>query len=222
MWQVLKAEMAYNSLNFVYVMAVSVTGFLFLHFWPALFAPATTQNVGYMSICYMYFYFVMTMIILPWDKEKRSRNFAVLPLPIRQISYSHLTLFLFFWMEILLLFLVFVFLSAHYFFDSKTGIALLSQTGIIFLLYGCLGLMTVFPDSVWRKTGEVSLFLLFALITVTGIVHSFQGKENVHAVDKVLSWMYQSLYGSLTIVFVGIGVVCFVLFVPWRRSYVDG
>jgi len=220
MWQVLNAEISYIRLNLLYVLVVSSIGFLFLHFWPALFGPAPTRNVGYMSICYMYFYFVMAMLILPWDKEKRGRLLAVLPIPIRQISAVHLALSVLYWMEILILFVIFVGLSPQFRLDSKTGIALLSQTGMIFVVYGCLGLAGIFRDSVWRKAGEISLLLTFALIATAGIVQSFQRKEAVDVVDRMLFWLYQSLSGSLFLLFLGSAAVSLVLFFPWRRSYV--
>jgi len=219
MWQVFKAEIDYIRLNLFYVLVVSSIGFLFLHFWPALFGPAPTRNVGYISICYMYFYFVMALLILPWDKERRRRLLAVLPIPIRQISSVHLVLCVLYWMEILALFVIFVGLSPQFLLDSKTGIALLTQTGMIFIVYGCLGLMSVFPDSVWRKAGEVSLLFIFALIATAGIVQSFQRKDAVYVVDRILSWLYQSLSGSLCVLFLGIAAVSLVLFFPWRRSY---
>ena len=106
MWPILKIEMEYNRISFVYVFAVSAIGYLLLHFWPALFGSVPNKNVGYISLCYMYSNFVMAMLILPWEKEKRERYLAVLPVSTRSVGLAHLVLFILYWLEIFMLFLI--------------------------------------------------------------------------------------------------------------------
>lgn len=222
MWPILKAELEYNRLIAVNVLFVTVTGFLLLHFWPVLFGPVSNRNVGYMALCYMYFNFVMAMLTLPWTKEKRARYLIAQRVSARNIDLAHLALFVLYWMEILALFIAFVVLSPHYSLDSATGIALLSQTGVVFTVYACIAILSVFPDSVWRKMTEIAVLLMFAFIAVAGIVHTYQGNEEVHVVDRLLSWAYRSSSGSFLLFFTSVGLVLFFIFYPWRRSYAAG
>jgi hypothetical protein len=222
LWSILKAEFEYNRINIWNVFVVSVIGYLLMHFWPTFFGSVPNKNVGYVSISYMYFNFVMAMLILPWAKEKRVRLLVVQPVSIRTVQLSHLALFIFFWLEILTLFLIFVVLSPNYYFDSATGTALLSQTGIAFIVYASIAILNVFPDSVWRKTAEIAVLLVFAFIAVSGIVFTYQGMKAVHAVDRMLSWMYRSSTGPFFIFFTSVLLVILFLFYPWRKSYAAG
>jgi hypothetical protein len=206
----------------VYVFVVSVVGYLLLHFWPVLFGDVPNKNVGYISICYMYSNFVMAMLILPWAKEKRGRHLAGLPVSIRSIDLAHLALFILYWLEILVLFLIFVAISPNYYLDSATGIALLSQTGVVFIVYALIAILNVFPDSAWKKMAEIAILLFFAFIAVAGIVYTYQRMEAVHAVDHILSWAYRSSTGPFLIFFTSICLVLLFLFFPWRRSYAAG
>jgi hypothetical protein len=219
MWPILITEIEYNRISIVYVFVVSAIGYLLLHFWPALFGSPPNKNVGYISICYMYSNFVMAMLILPWAKEKRGRLLSILPVPIRNIDLAHLALFIIYWLEILLLYLIFVALSPNYYLDSATCIALLAQTGVVFIVYALIGILNVFSDTVWRKIAEIAVLLLFAFIAVAGIVHSYQRIEDVHVVDRILSWAYRSSTGPLILFFAGVGLVLLFLFYPWRKSY---
>lgn len=222
MWPLFKTEVSYNRISIAYVFVVSAAGYLLVHFWPTLFSTPPNRNVGYISICYMYFNFVMAMLILPWAKEKRRRFLAVLPGPIRNISLAHLALFILYWLEILVLFLIFVALSPNYILDSATGIALLTQSGIVFIVYACIAILNVFSDSAWRKMAEIAVLLLFGFIAVAGIVHSYQRVEEVHVVDRILSWVYRSSTGPFFLFFAGVGLVLFFLYYPWRKSYAAG
>jgi len=222
MWPILKAEIEYNRMINLYVMFVTVIGFLLLHFWPALFGLVSNKNVGYMALCTMYFNFVLAVLTLPWAKEKRARHLISQPVSVRDIDLAHLALFILYWLEILVLFVIFVALSPYYFLDSATGIALLSQTGIVFIVYAGIAILNVFTDLAWRKTGEISIFLIFAFIAVAGIVHTHQGIEDAHTVDRILSWVYRSPTGPFILLFASVTLVLLFLFYPWRKAYVEG
>lgn len=222
MWSILKTEIEYNRISLVYVFVVCVFGYLLLHFWPTLFGSVPNKNVGYMSICYMYSNFVMAMLILPWTKEKRRRYLVVQPVSIRNINSAHLILFIIYWLEILVVFVIFVVLSPNYVLDSATGIALLSQTGVVFIVYAGSALLNYFPDSAWRKMAEIAVILIFGFLALAGIVHTYQGNEDVHVVDRLLSWIYRSATGSFILLTASAGLVLFFLFYPWRKSYVEG
>jgi hypothetical protein len=170
----------------------------------------------------MYFNFVMAMLILPWAKEKRGRFLVSLPVSIQNINLAHLVLFVLYWLEILFLFLAFVTLSPHFNLDSATGMALIAQTGIVFIVYAIIAILNVFPDTAWRKMVEIAVLLLFGFMAVAGIVHSFQRLEDTHVVDRILSWAYQSMSGPTFLLFTGIGLVLLFLYFPWRKSYAAG
>lgn len=222
MWPILKTEIEYNRVSIAYVFVVSTIGYLMLHFWPILFGSPPNKNVGYISICYMYSNFVMAMLILPWAKEKRRRLLAALPASIRSIDLAHLVLFILYWLEILVLFLICVVLSPNYYLDSTTGFALLSQTGIVFMVYAIIVILNVFSDSVWRKMAEITVLLFFGFISVAGIVHTYQGIEDSHVSDHILSWVYRSSTGPFILLLICVGLVLLSLFYPWRKSYVEG
>ena len=121
-----------------------------------------------------------------------------------------------------MLFVIFGVLSPNYILNSATIIALLSQTGVVFTVYGGIALLGVFPDSVWRKTAEISVLLFFAFIAVAGIVHTYQGFEDASVVDRILSWLYRSSTGRFLLMAVSVVLVLLFLFYPWRKSYVSG
>lgn len=222
MWLILKTEIEYNRISILYVFVLSAIGYLLVHFWPSFFGSVPNKNIGYITICLMYSNFVMALLILPWAKEKRGRYLVVQPVSIRSINLAHLALYILYWLEILVVFIIFVALSPNYYLDSATGIALLSQTGVVFIVYAGIAILNVFPDSVWRKMAEIAVILFFGFLAVAGIVHTYQGIEDTHVVDRILSWAYRSSSGPSILVFASVSLVLLSLFYPWRKSYVEG
>ncbi|MBN1223579.1 MAG: hypothetical protein JXB23_10035 [Candidatus Aminicenantes bacterium] len=221
MWHLLRTEIEYNAPVFFNIFISAVLGFLLLHFWPALFGAVSNVNVGYISICTMYFYFAAVMLSLPWAKEKRRRLLFSLPCPVRKIRMAHLALFTLYWIAIIALYIFFSALSRYFILDAAAALALLSQTGIVFILYSCVEITGVLQDSLWRKAIEISLFAIFAALTAAGIVHAYQRQQDAHFIDRVLSWIYLSRTGPILLVCLSFSLVLFILIFPWRKSYVE-
>ncbi|UCC38549.1 MAG: hypothetical protein JSV96_12020 [Candidatus Aminicenantes bacterium] len=222
-WQVLKAEIKYNNLVFLYIFICSVLGFFVLHYWTRIFKEVPpNNNIGYLSLAYMFSYFVMAFLGTPWSKEKRPRQLVSLPISIRQIGAAHLIIFIIYWMAIVMLFFVYSVVSRYFYLDSMTIISLGSMTGLVLIVYTLLAFLAGFPESVGRKILEISTILIFIFISVAGIVHIFQEKGDHHVIDRILSWIFKSEVSAIILVCCGLGFPVLRLILSRQRSsYVE-
>jgi hypothetical protein len=219
-WRLLKAEIAYNMQVFLFILLTSLVGFFGIHFWPVLNRqPLINTNTGYVYLAVTYSYFIMAALVTPWAKEKRSRQLVYLPLSVRQIKGAHGMLHLTYWAFIVALFFVWIRISEYFILDRSVFLAMGVMTGISGCAYSILAFASRFRDSVARGVIQIALILFFGTVAVAGIVHTYQGKGNSHAIDELLSWIFRSPVSVLIWMFAGIGSAVWVLSLPRQNSY---
>ncbi len=222
MWRLLKAEIAYNTQVFLFILLTSLVGFLGIHFWPVLNRqPLINTNTGYVYLAGTYSYFIMAALVSAWAREKRLRQLVCIPLSVRQIGRAHGLLHLIYWIVILALFFVWVWISEYFIWDRSVFLALCVLTGFSWFVYAIMAAASRFRDSVARGVIQLFLILFFGTIAVAGIVHNYQGRGDSHLVDDFLSWIFKSPAFALIWMTIGIGSGIAVLFLPRLKSYVD-
>ncbi len=222
MLRMLKAEIAYNTQVFLFILLTSLLGFLGLHFWPVFFRQTLANtNTGYVYLSLTYSYFVMAVLVTPWAKEKRPRKLVCLPVSVHQVGRAHGLLHLIYWVCIVALFFVWAWISKYFILDHSVFLALIVMTGISWCAYSIMAFASRFRDSVARGVIQIALILFFGTIAAAGIVHNYQGKGDYHPIDDCLSWIFQSQISALIWMIMGIGSAVLVLFLPRLKSYVE-
>lgn len=220
MWRLLKAEIAYNSQVFLFILLTSILGFLGIHFWPVLFPqPLANTDTGYVYLSLMYSYFVMAVLVTPWAKEKRPRQLVCLPVSIHQISMAHGLLHGVYWILIVALFTLWSGISEYFSIDLSVLLAFGVLTGMSFLVYSVIAFVSRFQESVAKGAIQIIFILLIGTIAAAGIVHNYQGRGDFHVIDDFLSWSFQSPASALIWMVAGIGAAVIVLSLPRFKSY---
>ncbi len=203
-------------------MICSVLGFLAIHFWPVATGEVpTNKNSGTIFLSLMVAYYIMSMLSNPWGKEKRTRQFIMLPVSLRHIRISHFLLYVLYWILLVSIFLLYTLVSKYFVLNSATFLILCVQTGLVFFFYSLFGLVSCFPESVSRKSTEIFLLLFFSFISIAGVIHTYQAKDDAHFVDSVLSWLYRSKLSAVLWLIFGLGLAFLVLRFTKRKSYAD-
>lgn len=222
MWRLLKAEIAYNTQVFLFILLTSLVGFLGIHFWPVLNRqPLINTNTGYVYLASTYSYFIMAALVTPWAREKRLRQLVCLPLSVRQIGKAHGLLHLIYWTVIVALFFVWVWISEYFIWDRSVFLALCVLTGFSWIVYAIMAIANRFRDSVVRGAIQWTIILFFGTIAAAGIVHNYQGRGDRYLIDDFLSWIFQSPAFALIWLTIGIGSAVAVLFLSRIKSYAE-
>jgi hypothetical protein len=220
MWPLLKAEIAYNTQVFVFILLTSLLGFLGTHFWPILSRQAlANMNTGYVYLSLTYSYFVMAILVTPLAKERRPRHLVNLPVSVRQIGTAHGLLHGIYWILIVALFFLWSGVSKHFSVNSSVLLALGVLTGMSFLVYSMVAFAGRFQESVAKGATQLIFILFIGTIAAAGIVHNYQGRGDFHLVDDFLSWNFQSPVSTLVWMAAGIGSAVIVLSLPRSKSY---
>ena len=222
MWRLLKAEIAYNTQVFLFILLTSLLGFLGTHFWPVVSRKTLANiNTGYVYLSLTYFYFLMAILVTSWAKEKRPRQLVCLPVPIRHIGAAHGLLHAIYWVLLAILFFVWVRISEYFVWDNTVFLAFCVLTGVSWLVFSIIVFTSRFQDSVAMGTIQIISILFFGTIAVAGIVHNYQGKGDNYFVDDFLSWIFQSPASAFLWMILGIASAVIVLSLPRLRSYVQ-
>lgn len=222
MWSLLRAELAYNTQVFLFILLTSILGFLGIHFWPVVSRQTlANMNTGYVYLSLTYSFFVMAVLVTPWIKEKRPRQLVCLPVSIHQIGTAHGLLHGVYWVLIVALYFLWCGISEYFLMDSSILLALGVLTGMSFLAYSLLALGSRFQESVTKGAIQLVFILVIGTIAAAGIVHNYQGRGDFHLVDNFLSWSFQSPVSALIWMIVGIGSAAVVLSLPRTGSYVN-
>ncbi len=220
MWRLLKAEIVYNTPVFSSILLTSLVGFLGLHFYPMIFRQTlANMNTGFIYLSLAYFFFVMALLATPWAKEKRPRQLACLPVSIRRIGKVHLLLHLIYWLAILALFFLWIGISKYFSLGLSVFLALGVLTGVSFFVYSLIAFMSWFKESAGLNILQMGLILLFGFVVAAGTVHTYQGKQDSHLVDNLLSWTFRSPISALVWLILGLGSSILMISLSRAKSY---
>ncbi|UCE41212.1 MAG: hypothetical protein JSV17_17565 [Candidatus Aminicenantes bacterium] len=221
-WCLLKAEIAYNTQAFIFILLTSLLGFLGIHFWKVVSRQTlANMNTGYVYLSLTYSYFVMAVLVTSWAKEKRPRQLVCLPVSIREIGAAHGFLHLIYWIFIVTLFFVWAWISKYFMLNNSVFLALGVLTGVSWFVFSIIAFTSRFRDSVAVGVIQLILILFFGAIIAAGIVHNYQRQGDNHWVDDFLSWIFQSPASALIWIMLGVGSTVIVLCLPRIKSYVQ-
>ena len=189
MWRLFISEFFYHKRILSFLVGVSFFNFLVLHNWKMISGETPpNMNTGYLSISHIFFAFVIAILMMTWfSKEKRDRQIVRLPIPISKIGTIRLLIFIVYWIILVTLFYFFTYISQYYIIEQNTILALLSQTGIAFIIFSLFfywqdlrdlfGKKNKNSHSQQRKIIGISIIVLslsFGFVALAGIVHNYQ------------------------------------------------
>ena len=234
MWQLLKSEWNYHRMILLFLITVSMLNFLSIQLYPLYVGkPIIEANAGIISVGNLYFYFIMVLLSLS-SRSNRSRHLLSLPVPLWTIGFLRLFFYMSYWIFLVLIYLSFTQISNHYQLNNTTRSILVSQTGIILIVYSTFFIGRDFIKSMnrkkkigkltmrqWLAMGFIVLIAIISFITMAGVIQNYQGKSHTQF-DRFLTGLYQSEFGTLGLLCTGLLMAALGLSVYTRRaSYIE-
>lgn len=136
MWKILISEIFYNRYIITFILFISAIHLILLHFWPEITGEIpSNRNIGYNQLNYMLINFLAIVLIYLSKFENRGRLHVLLPVRPKSLGINRLIIFTLYWIGLLLLFFLSTEISIYYLLDTKTLLAICTQTGMVFFLF---------------------------------------------------------------------------------------
>ena len=218
MWNVIKSDIAYNRVLFIFLYAV-----LFV----ALITNAVIGNLEEQLTTLMFFSVVVIGITAGIEeiKSKRIRFFAGLPVPVKQLGILRYPVFVGYWASLMIL----LWLSSLISHTAQIGLDylwwILTRTGAVFIWIACMDLSQDFP-SCFRAKGPGYVLkwavLLFGVFGGPFVYFVTNVRYQSDPIFSFVSDVFLTPTGGLALFLLSLGLMALSVFVyEMRKSYTE-